>query len=199
MLRSFAIAVLFALAFAPSATAKDEMESLVVCGETRCRELHGPDVLAAASTILARSRLPVGKPAPFYEVMMTFRMPDGSRQVGPALRYVPSAGAVATWQGLSDHQMWYRTDRGLIAVFTRATRGQSPQAARELNRPSEVVGPAVTEFKDSLTRKPIAAAPRGAKTSDDGSRAAYLIAVAIGVVATATLVMLVMRLRRLPL
>lgn len=197
MWRSLTLAVLLALAVAPAATAKDELESLVVCGDRQCRELRGANVRAAASTIVQHLRSRVRKPAPFYEVMMTFRTLDGSREAGSALRYVPSASAVATWRGPSDYQIWFRTDRALTDVLKRATRGLSAQPARELDRPKGAVGPAALSFRSRLLPD-AAVGTRPGPEGDDDSPLAYLLSGGL-LVAAAALAAVMLRRRRLVL
>jgi hypothetical protein len=168
VLRWLAIPLFLLLAAAPDAVAKDQIESVVVCGQSRCEEISGPAVAAAASTITYRSRLPLRRPAPFYEVMLVLRLPDGARSAGTALRYVPSARAVASWgPGLSDELMWFRTDRALTALLTDATRGLQPQSAAELNRPREAISGAALSAREKVT-SPISAAPSTTPpTADD--------------------------------
>jgi len=153
------LAVALVMAGAPSAFAKEEIVSVIVCGETRCGAVPELDA-GAASTITYRNRPAPAGSAPFYDVFLVFRESGGTRASGGVLRYVPSLPAVRTTRS-SGQPLWFRTDRDLQRVLDRAARGLEPRAAdvlegasADIGRPAAAARRAIAVGGASGTRSP---------------------------------------------
>jgi hypothetical protein len=170
------LALALALTGAPAAVAKEEIVSVVVCGETRCGAVPELDA-GAATTITQRGRTAPVAGAPFYDVFLVFREPGAGRTSGGVLRYVPSMPAIRSTRS-SGEPLWFRTDRDLARALDRAARGVDARPARRLERPSSAISNAT-----AAARSAIAVGGAGTTRSpadDDASVSGRTAAIGVG-------------------
>lgn len=113
---------------AGSAAGKDDLGTLLVCGQHACREDHGGAWRQASTIQLHRARDP-DRVGAFFDIAFI----GESGTPGTALRYVPALRLTRVSRG--GRALWFRASLSLGRELQHLTDGMAPRPAGALDSP----------------------------------------------------------------